>query len=302
MQSAVLFLVFNRPEPTARVFEAIRAARPPRLYVAADGPRASRAGESERCDLTRRVTSAVDWPCAVNTLFRTTNLGCKNAVSSAISWFFEHEQEGIILEDDCLPDPTFFRYCDELLERYRDDARIGLISGDNFQFGKTYGNASYYFSRYAHIWGWASWRRVWQHYDRDAAAWPAFRDNGGLDRVPGLSRLEARHWRSIFDRVHANQIDTWDYQLTFATWSQQMLSVLPQRNLVSNIGFGAEATHTSAVSKFANLPVSPLQFPLVHPPSVTACEDADKRTAAEMFVPPLSKRVISRLRALAQAI
>src|SRR5690349_2048344 len=139
MKSAILFLVFNRPETTARVFEAIRAAQPPRLYVAADGPRASRIGESERCDLTRRIASAVDWPCDITTLFRAANLGCKNAVSSAISWFFEHEEEGVILEDDCLPDPSFFRYCDELLAHYRDDTRIGLISGNNFQFGKTHG-------------------------------------------------------------------------------------------------------------------------------------------------------------------
>jgi hypothetical protein len=302
MKSPILFLVFNRPESTARVFEAIRAAQPPRLYIAADGPRASRAGESERCALTREVASAVDWPCSVSTLFRATNLGCKNAVSSAIGWFFEHENEGVILEDDCLPDRSFFRYCDELLAHYRDNPRIGLISGDNFQFGKTHGASSYYFSRYAHVWGWASWRRVWQHYDLDCANWPAFRDGEGLERIPGISRREIRYWRSIFDRVSANQIDTWDYQLVLAMWSHQMLSVLPQQNLVSNIGFGTEATHTSTVSKFANLPVTPIRFPLQHPTSLAACDDADSRTAAEMFVPPLSQRVISRLRALAQAI
>ena len=301
MKSAVLFLVFNRPEPTARVFEAIREAQPPRLYVAADGPRAARIGESERCALTRRIASAVDWPCRVDTLFRETNLGCKNAVSSAIGWFFEHEDEGIILEDDCLPEPSFFRYCDELLAHYRDNPRIGLISGDNFQFGKTHGVSSYYFSRYAHIWGWASWRRVWKHYDRDCANWPAFRDDGGLERVPGMSRREIRHWESIFDKVYANGIDTWDYQLAFAMWSHQMLSVLPQQNLVTNIGFGPEATHTSASSRFANVPVSPIRFPLLHPTSLTACEQADRRTS-EMLLPPLSERVISRLRALAQAI
>lgn len=302
MNSAVLFLVFNRPETTARVFEAIRAARPPRLYVAADGPRAARPAESEQCELTRRIASAVDWPCDVSTLFRTTNLGCKNAVSSAISWFFEHEAEGIVLEDDCLPEPSFFRFCDELLEHYRDDSRVGLISGDNFQFGKTHGASSYYFSRYSHIWGWASWRRVWKHYDRDCASWPAFRDGSGFTRVPGMSKREARYWESIFDRMYANGIDTWDYQLTLTLWSQQMLSVLPQQNLISNIGFGAGATHTSAASKFSNLPVAALEFPLVHPTSVVACEAADRRTAAEMFLPRFATRVISRVRALARAI
>ena len=156
LETPVLFLVFNRPDTTAQVFEAIRQAKPPRLYVASDGAREDKEGELEKVKQVREIVSQVDWNCEVKTLFRDKNLGCKIAVSSAIDWFFEQEEMGIILEDDCLPHPTFFRFCQELLERYRDDERIGMISGNNFQFGRKCTDYSYYFSMYSHIWGWAS--------------------------------------------------------------------------------------------------------------------------------------------------
>jgi hypothetical protein len=297
MRSPVLFLVFNRPEPTARVFEAIRAARPARLYVAADGPRAGRAGEAERCALTRKVATAVDWDCKLHTLFRDENLGCKQAVSRAVDWFFEQEEEGIILEDDCLPVPSFFRFCDEMLERYRSDPRVALISGDNFQFGRQYGPASYYFSRYVHIWGWASWRRTWSHYDRDAGAWPAFRDTGGLQRLLGSRRAEIRHWQNVFEKLYAGKIDTWDYQLNLAVWTQGMVSLLPQRNLVRNIGFGDGATHTTGASKFADMATEEMQFPLQHPASFETSSAADDYTADQMLVRPLATRALDRVKA-----
>lgn len=297
MRSPVLFLVFNRPEPTARVFEAIKAARPARLYVAADGPRMGRAGEAERCALTRQVATAVDWDCKVQTLFRDENLGCKQAVSRAIDWFFEQEEEGIILEDDCLPVPSFFGFCDELLERFRSDRRVGMISGDNFQFGRKHGSASYYFTRYSHIWGWASWRRTWRHYDRDAGAWPAFRDSGGLERLLGSRRAEIQHWRSVFDQLYAGKIDTWDCQLNLAVWTQGMVSVVPQLNLVRNIGFGEGATHTTGASKFADMAAEELEFPLRHPLSFETCFEADDYTASQMFVRPLTTRVLDRVKA-----
>jgi hypothetical protein len=298
MRSPVLFLVFNRPEPTAEVFAAIRAARPPRLYVAADGARPNRPGEAQRCEETRQVATAVDWPCEVKTLFRDKNLGCKQAVSQALDWFFECEPEGIVLEDDCVPDPSFFQYCDELLEHYRDDKRVALISGDNFQFGRVYGESSYYFSRYCHIWGWASWRRAWRRYDRDIKAWPAFRDGGGLERVFGARPREARYWRRILEEVHQGKIDTWDYQWNFAVWAQSMLTILPQKNLVKNIGFGVDATHTTGRSKFADMRAEMLDFPLRHPATFETCSAADDHTAEQMFVLPLSVRVLNKLQAL----
>ena len=162
----VLFLVFDRRVRPSGL-DAIRAARPPRLYVAADGAREGRDGDASVCEQVRAIATAVDWPCQLTTLFRDRNLGCRAAVSAAISWFFEHEENSIVLEDDCLPNPSFFRYCETLLERYQSEDSIGIISGNNFQPSDRTYDASYYFSKYSHIWGWASWRRFWQHYERD---------------------------------------------------------------------------------------------------------------------------------------
>jgi hypothetical protein len=298
LRSALLFLVFNRPDTTACVFNEIRKARPERLYVAADGPRASRPGEGERCGATRRIATAVDWPCQVKTLFREQNLGCKRAVSSAIDWFFAHEEEGIILEDDCVPDPTFFRYCDELLEYYRNDSQVALVSGDNFQFGTTRAEASYYFSRYVHIWGWASWRRVWRLYDRDCRNWPEFDRSGRLNEVLKGRPREARYWRGRFQAVHAGRIDTWDYQLNLMMWSHRMMSILPQVNLISNIGFGADATHTRGESRFGNMAVEPMSFPLKHPDTRATNDAADDLTARQMFLQPLSSRAVAKIRTI----
>lgn len=284
MKTAILFLVFNRPDTTSRVFEAIRRAKPPRLYVAADGPRSGRAGEQQRCDAVRRIGTSVDWPCELVTRFRESNLGCKRAVSSAISWFFEHEEEGIVLEDDCLPDPTFFSFCDQLLERYRDDKRVMCISGDNFISSTWVPDASYYFSRYVHIWGWATWRRAWAWYDVDMKDWHG--DHGAAivdQRLPGEPRAAA-HWKDLFSRVARNQIDTWDYQWTYACWGQGGLSCMPATNLISNIGFGEGATHTtSPESKLANLSVAPLGMPLRHPDNVEAHLAADRWTSEHVF-------------------
>jgi hypothetical protein len=276
-ESPILFLVFNRPDTTARVFDAIRAARPRRLFVAADGPRADRADEVERCRQVREIATAVDWPCETRTLFRQDNLGCKRAVSSAIDWFFDQVEEGLVLEDDCVPDPTFFGMCDELLTRYRDDQRVMCITGDNFIAQEWKGDSSYYFSRYAHVWGWASWRRAWSHYRVDL-------DN--LDRAAIMAILRntaefrgsvAQHWADVLCRVRDGSIDTWDYQWAFAIWRHAGLVCTPRSNLVSNIGFGPGATHTTDPdARHAKLAVEPLIFPLVHPSEVREVLDADR--------------------------
>jgi hypothetical protein len=286
MRSPVLFLVFNRPKTTRRVFEAIRAARPPKLYIAADGPRPDRPDESRRCDEVRSVASAVDWPCEVETLFRERNLGSKMAVSRAITWFFSREQEGIILEDDVLPVGTFFDFCDKMLERYRDDDRIAMISGSNLISNRFRAKESYFFSRYCNIWGWASWRRSWQHYDVTMADWPAWRDGNGLAKVSGGSRLFESYWRRTFDAAYAAKIDTcWDYQWTFTCWRRGALTILPALNQTSNLGFGADATNTVAeaprfvVASFAQ----PLKFPLIHPDTVRPDAKADASIGSSVY-------------------
>lgn len=277
----ILFLIFNRPDTTARVFAAIRAARPARLYVAADGPRSDRPGEADRCAEARRIATAIDWPCELRTLFRDTNLGCRRAVSGAITWFFEHEPEGIILEDDCLPHPTFFPYCAELLARYRDDERVMCITGNNFQKSMGRWPYSYYFSIYNHCWGWASWRRAWEHYDAEVERFGA---PATTARVRRLSRVRgfANYWCEKFRDVKEARIDSWAYVWTWSCWAQGGLTCTPRVNLVSNIGFGPDATHTKHAAE-AELAHGALAFPLNHPPSVTPTRDFDDHVTRSHF-------------------
>jgi hypothetical protein len=260
----VLLLIFNRPDLTALVFEKIRQVRPAQLFIAADGPRADHPEEAEICLQTRAVVDAIDWPCEVNTLYREQNLGCKKAVGEAITWFFEHVEEGVILEDDCLPHPTFFRFCAELLEHYREDDRIAMISGNTF-YNSYSRKTSYYFYWLIHIWGWATWRRAWRDYDDKLQRWPALRNTSWLDRMFGDVKV-SKYWRDIFDQMHRGEIDTWDYAWMYSCWSESRLSILPTINLVSNIGFDQRGTHTrDPLNRQAGLPTHPMTFPLVHP-------------------------------------
>ena len=248
----VLFLIYNRPATTAQVFRAIERAKPRYLFVAADGPRSDRSGDYEKCQAARAVVSQISWPCEVQVLFRDENLGCRAAVSSAIDWFFSYVEEGLILEDDTLPADSFFPFCTEILERYRFDNRIMMISGDNFQNGARRGDASYYFSRIFHIWGWATWRRAWSLYDTSIMN----------DVVSAKKHIECLFndknirlsWEHIFKLMYYGHVDTWDYLWALTCLMQNGLSVVPNVNMVSNVGFGIDGTHTTdADSVLANI-------------------------------------------------
>lgn len=298
LTTPVAFIIFNRPDTTERVFAEIAKAKPPKLLLVSDGPRANRQDEAEKVAATRAIVQRVDWDCEVLTNFSDVNLGCKKRVSSGIDWVFEQVEEAIILEDDCLPDPTFFRFCQEMLERYRHDQRIGMISGDNFQFGRRYGDDSYYFSKYVHIWGWATWRDRWTgSYDVTMAKWPRARDAGRLLDMVGDAR-EAKYWGKIFERVYRGGIDTWDYQWVFANWNEGRVNVMPSANLISNIGFDQDATHTKGASDVANLPVTAMKFPLVHPAEVHRNIQADRFSDEICFRVPLWKRIRNRVAGL----
>ena len=283
LHTPVAFLIFNRPDTAGRVFEEIRRARPPKLLAVADGPRPDRPGEAERCAAVRAIIERVDWPCELVKNYADTNLGCKRRVSSGLDWVFETVEEAIILEDDCLPHPTFFRFCDELLDRYRDDERVMHISGDNFQFGRKRGDASYYFSRYPHIWGWASWRRAWRHYDVEMTEW---RSAGDKEAYLSAFRTsdERRFFREVWNGVCEGRIDTWDYQWGFACAARKGLVVLPNVNLVTNLGFAGDATHTHAGSPVAALPSEAMVFPLKHPEGFQWDDEADEVTRRIFFV------------------
>lgn len=295
LATPVAFIIFNRPDTTEMVFAEISRARPPKLLVVGDGPRSNRPGEVEKVAHARAIIDRVDWDCEVLTNFSEVNLGCKRRVSTGIDWIFEQVEEAIILEDDCLPDPGFFRFCQELLERYRNDQRIGMISGDNFQFGNRRNDDSYYFSKYVHIWGWATWRDRWAgSYDVTMAKWPRIRDEGWLPDMVGNAR-EATYWQRIFERVYRGEIDTWDYQWVFANWVEGRMTILPAVNMISNVGFDRNATHTKGDSELANLSRYPISFPMKHPPGVFRNTQADIFSEKKCFRVPLVKRVRNKL-------
>ena len=245
MNTPLLLIAWRRPHTLRQVIEAIRPVAPTRLFVACDGPNPECPGEAEKVADTRQVIEQeIDWPCQIKRLYSDVNQGCRLGVSRAITWFFEQVEEGIILEDDCVPHPDFFPYCTTLLERYRYDTRVWCISGNNFQNGQWRGDGSYYFSRYNHCWGWASWRRCWDHYDGELSLWPALYNSGLLNSI-FEDPHEREWWSGIFQRlVDSGKPDSWAYRWTFTCLANSGLTTLPNCNLVSNVGFGDDATHT----------------------------------------------------------
>lgn len=277
----ILFIIFNRPRCTARVFAAIRNARPRQLFIAADGPRQHVPADEERCRATREILSRIDWECEVKVLLRKRNLGCRVAVSSAITWFFQHVEDGIILEDDVVPSPEFYQYCHELLQRYRNEPRVMMISADNFQMGAQRGDSSYYFSRFAHIWGWATWRRAWRYYAPERTTLALLRHNNFFEKTFPLVSDQA-YWLGCFKKTLQGEIDTWDYLWQMSIWSRDGLAISPNVNLASNIGFDEDATHTVRESRLAELPVGELG-PLRHPDKVEPHGVADAFTQRYIF-------------------
>lgn len=291
MTAPILFLIFNRPGTTAMVLEAIRRAAPTKLYIAADGPRAHIAGENERVQTVRDlVIQGIDWPCEIHTRFQDSNLGCKQAVSSAISWFFDHEEEGIILEDDCIADPDFFPFCEQMLERFRHDQLIASINGNHLTGTKRHTTHDYYFTIFPNVWGWATWRRVWKHYDAEIKAWPEWKRSGELYRIlSGKYSPQAAVWEEAFDSVYQGRLDTWDHQFVFVLFSRGWLAVQPCHNLVRNAGHGLDATHTNdPYNPRANQPTLGLDFPLKHPTKIVRSFFIEEHLVNE-------RRIITRL-------
>lgn len=241
MKTAVLFLVFNRLDVAKQVFEAIRGAKPHRLYIASDGARADENNEKEKVEEIREyLISHVDWDCEVKTLFRDTNLGCRIAVSSAIDWFFENEEMGIILEDDCLPSLGFFDFCQQLLYKYENDTRIMSIAGTNFV--EFHGKADYRYSNYSLIWGWATWKRAWKKFDPNIRDFSVFKERNEIENY-FLTKEERKFFLQNFEMVYNGEDSIWDAQW-FYTCLINGMTILPQKNLIQNIGFGRDATHT----------------------------------------------------------
>ena len=303
MKSAVLFIIFKRPDTTRRVFDRIREAQPPRLYIAADGPRKDHVGESEKCQAARKVVEYIDWPCEVYRLYRDENLGCGVGPFTAITWFFEHEEQGIIIEDDILPHIDFFKYCDEMLDRYKDDESIQLIAGRNSFYDDFQHEYSYYKSSLFHIWGWASWRRVWNTYQYNTSEISFVFFKKKLNSRSLLKKTN-QYWMRIFERMQRQPIETWDFQLYFNEIINDRYSIIPFVNMVENIGFDKEATHThkGKIKETTQKGNSP--YPIKHPECISENHYADAVFALNFgfFRKSFCSRVISKFRSVLQMI
>jgi len=299
LKTPVLLLVFNRPEKTQRVFEKIRSIGPKILFVAGDGPRADVTSDVEKCQQTRElVVGGIDWDCELHTLFREENLGCGLAVSSSISWFFKHVEEGIILEDDIVPNRSFFYYCSELLDYYRDDMEIAMIGGykavgENQGFSS---GQSYCFSNYNAIWGWATWRRTWQYYNFDLSLSDLKLLRKRLKETYRFPFYKRVYWEDVFRKMLVHSIDTWDYQLTFSIWLNNMLCIIPDKNLIQNIGFDEEATHTTQIDDRLCQKAFQIELPLIHALNKEANHSYDSQLDRIVYyINPNKKRAILKM-------
>lgn len=304
MNVPVLFIIFKRPRTTQLVFEKIREIKPKQLFIASDAYRKDKEGEKELCEETMKlVLDNIDWDCEVKTLFQTENLGCGLGPLTAINWFFDHVEQGIILEDDCLPDLSFFNYCELLLDRYKDNTNVMSISGDNFQNGIKRGEGSYYFSNIFHGWGWATWKRAWQLNDYTMSEWPNFPKDKLLEKCNDDS-ICYEYWNRILESVYQKTInaDPWDYQFLFSIWLNDGVNIHPNVNLISNIGFGEDATHTSdSQHKLANLPTEKYIVDKA-PKKIKITKSADEYTFYNVYVSSiyqvkksLLKRVLNKI-------
>lgn len=301
MHSAVLLIAFNRPGPTGQVIDALRRAKPPRLYMACDGPRPDRPSDIDKVSQVRALVDKIDWECEVRTLFRDRNVGCREGPAGAIDWFFEHEVEGIILEDDCVPTESFCRYCDELLDRFRDDDRIAQICGSAF-IPSPVPDKDYWFSKYADIWGWATWRRAWREVDLDMHSWPQWRDANMLARVPGATPAFVDYWTHLFDVTHDGRLgDCWDFQWMLTCWQRGWLSVVPAVSQITNIGFDDDATHTSGYDQLnssVRTPSQELTFPLRHNDDVQTIAGAERLVGRVRYSLSATSEAAARVRTL----
>ena len=290
----ILLVIFNRPDSTKKLFNVIKTIKPKKLYIAADGPRAHKLMEYELCFTAREVFKSVDWDCDVHTRFSDENLGCKKNVSGGITWFLGEVGEGIILEDDCIPDVSFFPFCEKLLEKYRNTPQIKMISGNNFQFGNSRTDASYYFSKFPSIWGWATWERAWKDFDIDMKPYPQFKKDKKIQEIFDNKKIQSFLMR-LFDNLYHNKMNTWAGRWLFAILNSDGISITPNVNLVTNIGFTVEATHTKSNSVMGNIPTENIKE-IVHPSLIKVNKKADEHTFKNIFYQPLHTRVKNKLK------
>ena len=272
----VIVLLFNRPYETKKLFESLSKLKPQKLYINQDGPRKNFFKDLEMCNKVRDIALNPDWDCDVFSNINENNQGCRKSVSSGLNWFFEKEEFGIILEDDCIPSKSFFNFSKKLLDRYKLNKSISVISGSNFQKeNKIIGSADYYYSKYAHCWGWSSWRRAWKLYDKNLSFWPDWK-NSTQWKTFHQDKLEQKYWTKIFDKVYDNQIDSWAYIWQASVWYNEGITVTPNKNLILNIGFNKDATHTNIQDKnISNNPIKEINEDIKSPDHIQINNTAD---------------------------
>lgn len=288
----VAIIVFNRPTLTKKLLEVLGELRPRNLFVIADGPRESSFEDIRKCEEVRTLVRSISWECEVRYNISEKNLGCRERPISGITWLFEHVEQAVILEDDCIPDLSFFKYCEDLLEKYKNTREVGLIAGTNPYSNSLIGETgdSYSFSKFPQIWGWATWKETWQNYDANLRAWKGFSSSSFSSME--ISAASKRHWTYYFNLVSRTDFDAWDYQLAHSLFENELLTAIPSKNLISNKGFGLDGTHTlNPLDRLSSMEKSPLIFPLVHPAEIVVNKELDDLIEKKQFSMPIWKLV-----------
>ena len=243
MNTALLLLLFNRPETTHKLFQKLKIFKPKKIYINIDGPREKNLNDKKLCTEVEKITNDISWDCKVFKKINEKNKGCRSSVSEAINWFFQYENSGIILEDDCIPSSKFFEFCERMLKKFENNNQIKVVSGSNFHDNKKFGEGDYYFSKYAHCWGWATWKRAWLEYDDKMENWKEFKKSKNWEELH-INFYERKYWTKIFDKVIKRKIDSWAYVWLYSVWYKNGITITPNFNMINNIGFGPDATHT----------------------------------------------------------
>ena len=282
MNAPIAFIVYKRTDTTRRVLEKIQEARPDRLYIIADGPK--NKDEHEKCNSVRKIVEeGVNWKCQVSKVYSQINLGLAKRVQTGLDYVFKQEEKAIILEDDTLPDPTFFTFCEELLQKYDQDERVAHISGCNLHPEVFMGNSSYCFSSIINIWGWATWKRAWDSFDLNMSNWADMEKESFLKEWC-ISRSHQKSTLKLFDLHYCNKAPwSWDYQWNFTCWSNRGLSIIPKENLVSNLGIGPNGSNTITNLKIPLYPekIGSLEH-LIHPYEIKRARHFEKKYFAKM--------------------
>lgn len=272
----VTLITFNRPETTKRVLDAIRKVRPSKLFLVSDGPRDGIATDIERVKQTRAILNKVDWPCEAHRLYFETNQGCGKALPMGLDWAFQFVDSSIILEDDCLPGVDFFRFCSELLIQHKNENRIFSIGGHRNDGPDQIEGDSYFYSKYPSIWGWATWKNRWKDFDLEMKQWPTLSKSNWLRNILGEQKFEL-YWKRLFDKMNTDY-HVWDYALFYSCWLNKKINIRSKVNLIENIGFGSDATHTKTEQERGfTREVGKILFPIVHPDEFIVDDQTEKR-------------------------